>query len=254
MIGHSLDDALRWVDAVHVLDNGSTDGTWELLEEYAAREPRIVLAGRHEEQPFRDGIRALAVQDVLADAEPGDWWARVDADEFAIDDPREILAGVAPELDVVHGVFVEYFFTEVELRAWEVDADAYLAGWTPQTLRHYLAMWAEIRFVRHRPGVPWRSSWPVGSREAPAAPERVRFRHLQYRSPPQIERRVRARVESTVEGSFEHEKADPWSATGRPEDLYFREPAPEDPLWKRRVMRSDSLHFDAGDGVYVIEC
>src|SRR6185503_20432428 len=53
IVGHALDTALEWADDVHVLDNGSGDGTWELLQDYASREPRVVLVGRDEEV-FRD--------------------------------------------------------------------------------------------------------------------------------------------------------------------------------------------------------
>ena len=107
--------------------------------------------------------------------------------------------------------------------------------------------------MRHRPKVSWRGGWPRGINGRPGAPQRLRLRHYQYRSPPQIERRVRARLERSEGEAFKHEKAASWSATGRREDLLFGTPAPGDPLWKSRVLRSDALHFDAHDGDYVID-
>jgi glycosyltransferase involved in cell wall biosynthesis len=249
IIVQCLDTAFTWADVIHILDNGSTDGTWELLQEYAAREPRLVLEGRWEKK-FSGPLRGEVVNQATTDAQEGDWWSRVDADEFIIDEPREILARLPADIGVVHGVFIEYYFTEVELRAYEADPEGYRANWTPDTMRYYTAMWAETRFVRHRPGARWDAAWPAWARTAQVAPERVRFRHFQYRFPEQMERRIRVRLEESADDVFKHEKVASWAAK---EELVFPDAGPREPLWKGRVLRSDALRFDARDGHYEID-
>jgi hypothetical protein len=251
IIGYNLDAALRWADAIHVLDNGSTDGTWEILQDYAAREPRVVVAGRYEGK-FDNRLRGEVANRAAASARSGDWWCRLDADEFYVDDPREFLSDIPSRFGVVWNLSIQYCFTDVDLRAYEADPAGYVANWSPEMIRYYRASWSERRFVRHRPDVPWDGAWPRGSAKLGVAPQRIRLRHYQYRSPPQIERRLWTRITHTGEDRFRHEKRWPnWE--GATERLMFPETAPGDPLWKSRVFRSETCEFDAHDGRYVID-
>jgi glycosyltransferase involved in cell wall biosynthesis len=259
IIGYNLDAALRWADAIHVLDNGSTDGTWEILQDYAAREPRVVVAGRYEGK-FDNRLRGEVANRAAASARSGDWWCRLDADEFYVDDPREFLSDIPSRFGVVRNVSITYYFTDVDLRAYEADPAGYVANWSPEMIRYYRANWSERRFIRHRPDVPWDGAWPHGSGELGVALPRIWLRHYQYRSPPQIERRLQTRITHTAEDSFPHEKRHPrtlekiWPTSERAtEILLFPETAPGDPLWKSRVVRSEKCHFDALDGRYVID-
>jgi glycosyltransferase involved in cell wall biosynthesis len=49
IILETLDNALRFCDSIYVLDNGSTDGSWELICEKAKSDLRVVIAGGNEE-------------------------------------------------------------------------------------------------------------------------------------------------------------------------------------------------------------
>lgn len=252
VVRHTLDAATGWAHAIYVLDNGSTDGTWELLQEYAARSPQVVLVGR-EFGHFRNALRGRVANAVRASASEGDWWCRLDADEIYVDDPRALLARVGSRYQIVNSLSIDYLFTDEDLVAYEADPGAYTERWEPGRQRHYLAYWSEPRFIRHFPSREWVGAWPSGWKSMRVAPERVRIRHYQYRSPPQIDRRLGTRVSNTEAGAFPHEKAPVWNPTGRLSDLLFRGGGVGGEPWRTRVVRASALHRDTGEDDYRIE-
>ena len=42
IIGQCLDHAMRWADEVYVFDTGSVDNAWEIVQEFASRDKRVV--------------------------------------------------------------------------------------------------------------------------------------------------------------------------------------------------------------------
>jgi glycosyltransferase involved in cell wall biosynthesis len=252
ILGHTLNAALAWAHAIYVCDNDSTDGTWELLQEYARRYPQITLLERHS-GIFSDSLRGDLVNQLTTDARNIDWWSRLDADEIHVLDPRAFLNRINSAHSVVYSTFVEYFFTDLDLAVYEDDPDRYVAEWTPSVPKYYLARWSEQRFVRHQPGKRWAGAWPAGFDNLAGAPERLITRHFQYRTPPQIQRRVRNRLTFTKEHAFLHEKAAAWSPTGRAEDICFRATGLDQPRWRSRVVRANALHFDDGSGRFHID-
>lgn len=253
ILGFALDSALAWAHAIYVLDNGSSDGTWDLLERYSERHPQVVLVGR-DSGIFRNAMRGEVVNRVSHDAKPGDWWCRLDADELYVGDPMPVLRRTPDEFDLVYKASIEYFFTDRDLAAYEADPGGYVDEWTPDRLRYYAAWWSEIRFVRHFPGVVWDGAWPRGVRNMKGADDRVLARHYPHRSPPQIQRRLETRIGRTEESSFRHEKVPVWNPLGRDSDLVYPSVGDSDePLWKSRVYRADALNYDAGDGKYQVD-
>jgi glycosyltransferase involved in cell wall biosynthesis len=249
IFAHTLDAALTWADTIYALDNGSTDGTWELLQDYARRHTQIVVVGRTYDR-FRNSLRSDVANQYLEQARKGDWWCRLDADELYVDNPREFLARVPRRQQVVYAIYANYFFTEVDVERYQQNPNAYLRNWTPQHLRFYTTNYSDPRFVRHVPGIEWVDSWPRGIWELAPARERILMRNYDYRSPPQIERRVRIRTQHTEERSFLHEKLEVWAPIGLgTEHLVF--PPTEHrhhQLWQTRVVRSSALIEDNGQG------
>src|SRR4051794_22172950 len=128
IIEQSLTAALQWADAVYVLDNDSTDGTWEILRRLAAEDARVELMGRHA-GPFSNALRTQIVARMARRARLGDWWAWLDADEFFLDDPRPLLRQVGLQYGVIHSASIEYFFTDRDLAEYEADPARYVATW-----------------------------------------------------------------------------------------------------------------------------
>lgn len=262
IIKSALRDALSWCDRIFVLDNGSTDGTWQILQELAAITPAVVLLGRHS-RPFGVGIRSEIFNAARAGAKAGDWWCRLDADEFYIDDPRTFLSEVPRRFGIVWSASVAYYFTDEDAARYRADP-SHFSDSTPvqERLRYYLCHWSEIRFMRHHR----RLSWPHGSAEG--WPEnmgsllrhyplrRIKLRHYAYRSPAQIEQRLVTRSTATRFGSFKHERWRDWAAKINPaaignalaESVYEDVPS----SWESRIVPAEHLDYDYRDQRYVI--
>jgi hypothetical protein len=138
----------------------------------------------------------------------------------------------------------QYYFTDVDLCAYEADPPGWLARPAAQRLRHYRNNHGERRFFRHEARMHWTAS-ARPDRSPIVFPERIRLRHLQYRSPEQITRRLSHR-RATGGGAFAHEKD---SKLGLflpcPPELSDQEP------WRERVADSALLDLDRGDGLLV---
>ena len=199
MIVETLVHAARWCDRIFVFDNGSTDGTWEKVLDLARLEPRVVPF-RQAAVPFRNSLRREVFTAFRAEAQPGDWWCVLDADELYIDDPRAFLAAVPRGHHVVWGAYFQHYFTDEDERRQTANPLAYPPH-TPaeQALRYFRCDYSEVRFYRHRPGLVWQDG---------SAPRhlgvvhlrRIRFKHYQYRSPAQIHLRLATRQLAMQQG------------------------------------------------------
>ena len=255
VIKQTLTAAAAWSDAVYVFDNGSEDGTWEAVLELAAADSRIV-PDRRDSTPYSPNLRRVLFDAHRAEASNGDWWCVLDADEFYIDDPRAFLAQVPRRFDEVWAASFEYYFTEKDVDRYTRDPTLY-GDDVPveQKLRYYLNNWSEPRFFRYESGLVWATdAWPV--RLGPAYPRRIRLKHFQYRSPPQIEKRIRTRRAAMERGRFLHEMLPAWTEAVpafRSTDFMTSDVRNVPESWKDRVMDSALLIEDHPDADYVVD-
>ena len=265
ILRQGLQAARTWCDAIYVFDNGSTDGTWEQVQELARHDPAII-PWKQEAVPFRDGLRAEIFHAFANRAQPGDWWARLDPDEFYVDDPRAFLTRVPASVGCVWDASLSYYFSTEEACRYYADP-AQFADEVPITekCRHYFNHWSEVRFVRHEAMEPWEGieGWPE------QLPPRVRShsrrilcRHFPYRSPKQIELRIATRAASALSGTvFSHEAVKDWRATVDPTAIqqhqwknvqYASDHTEMELGWESRVIDATHLVFDAHDGRFVL--
>lgn len=223
-----LQDALRWAEAVYVYDNGSSDDTWDKVQ--ALRSERII-PWKQEDAPFQEALRAEIFQAFRHRAREGDWWCQLDADEFYLDNPREFLAQVPPRMHAVWALFLEYYLTHQDLE--RIDFGQPMETLLKE-LRYYRACHAEPRFFRHRDRLVWRLDSGRPTHLGLVYPDWIRLRHYKYRSPEQIQRRLDTRREARRRGFPGWEHA-----------------AQED--WREKIVGAGQLHFDAGDGRFLID-
>jgi hypothetical protein len=205
VLEESIRAAARWSDGIFIADNGSDDDTPAIIDRLATRHSNVFNAGPITE-PFTDDMRGKVFRRVSGVSRRGDWWCKLDADEFFIDDPKEFIARLPRETDTVWGSFFTFYFTEDDLRRYESDPARFLATPTTERLRHYRNNESEIRLVKHTFPLIWYNEWPRF--RCAASPQRIRVAHYRYRSPEQILRRlgVRRQVAARTRGGlFPHE-------------------------------------------------
>jgi hypothetical protein len=216
-----IEECLRrssvWCDRIFVYDGASTDGTWEKVQ--AMANDRIVAA-RCDDKVWDDSLRAEIFEQFRHEARDGDWWCRLDADEFYIDEPRDFLAARAPLHHSVWGLKFEYYLTDEELALMPEGRAP--AGESP------------VDYLRHRARLHWGLKASAPTHVGLTSPGLIRFRHLPYRSPEQISRRLKQRLKSVADG---HVNAGGWDAI-------------VDDWEKMGYRNASDLYLDAGDGNY----
>jgi glycosyltransferase involved in cell wall biosynthesis len=192
IIAKSLQEASQWADKIFVLDNGSTDGTWEIVQSLASDK---IVPYKQDSSPFNDGIRAQVFQAFQHLATEGDWWCfRLDADEFYIDNPVDFLAKVPKNHHFVAADSVQFRLTREDF------AD----GKSPQGIEdiryHDKKTWSETRFFRHRVGMDWPLTMDRPRHMGVLHSRHIKLRHYQFRSLDQIRNRVAVRAEARKSG------------------------------------------------------
>ena len=191
VIAQTLKAAADWCDHIYVYDNGSDDSTWEEVQDLAKDYSQIV-AYKQEDKPFRDALRAEIFKAYRHRSNHGDWWCRLDADEFYIEDPRAFLAKVPRKYEVVWTANLSFYFTDRDAALYREDPSRY-ADYVPveHKCRYYINHWSEARFFRYSSGLIWEEQnggYPSQTQGAHVYPVRIKLKHFAYRSPEQIER------------------------------------------------------------------
>lgn len=194
IIAASLTDACRWSDKIIVVDNGSTDGTWETIIELAKTHSQVIPWLRYE-GPFHIGLRSKAFKAFRHELTSRDWWCvRLDADEFYPGDVRSFLASVPRLYRTVKKESTDYALTnELQQIALPVKRK-------------------ERRFMRHSALLCWLERWRYPHPWGRVWKQCIPVNHYQYRSPEQMAKRFATRQQAKSEGcgSFHHEQGESW--------------------------------------------
>ena len=82
ILAQSLQHLLAWADAIYVFDTGSLDETWDIVQQFAAKDKRVVPLRRDQVFFSELRLRGWIFHQVRRHMRQGDWFLRVDADEF----------------------------------------------------------------------------------------------------------------------------------------------------------------------------
>lgn len=213
IIKECLDHLLEWADHVHVYETGSIDGTWELIQQFSEKDPRVQIRTR-EAVWFNDAAnRAWLFHVSRKHMREGDWIARVDADEFYHEAPpdfvRERLRG--RESSVYYQLY-DFCLTTGDMEMADRSAPVV------DRLRWYrVDSYAEPRLFRYRDTMSWPSVASFPRNAGYLSRARIPIRHYPHRSPEQMARKcaIRSFMMSNEKnrGVWKHADLHHWSTT-----------------------------------------
>src|SRR3989442_7050451 len=202
IIAQTLTYALRHCTKIFVIDNGSTDESWNIVQSLSKQYPQIVPLLQIYE-PYSEGQRALAYNKYHSELSDQDWWLILDADEFLAEDPRPVIQrAMRDNADIIQTWQIQFLYTDVDYKDW-------LEGRDSRDLpifvrrRYYNINWQEARLFRNNPAQPWdiKNSKFVPDGLTKVCRRRILNRHYQYRDPEQIQQRLALRLGHS---SFRH--------------------------------------------------
>jgi hypothetical protein len=210
VIQEIFEKALQWCTHIYVLDNGSTDATVAIVRQLEKATGRVTFAGYNTEL-YSEALRGILFNRYRSAMSDSDWWCRLDADEIYIDNPVTFLPGVPRAHHLVFSASFQFYFTEEDAKAWEREPDRMKSQSVEERMHYYICNHSEPRFFRHRDRLIWNDG-AFPKHVGVVHPHRIRLKHYQYRSPAQIETRLRVRQETIARGfrGWGHDSGQRW--------------------------------------------
>jgi hypothetical protein len=198
VIGQCLGELLKWADAIYIFDTGSVDDTWDIIRDWAARDNRVKPL-RRDFVYFSDAcLRAWIFHHVRQDMRNGDWFLRVDADEFYhVPPPEFVKTRLRPHETIAWYQVYDFRLTESEVKAWEEGRETKVDRRRPiEERRRWFTprFYTEPRLCRYRESMRWPASTSFPYSAGFLARERLPIRHYPHRDPAQLDRRCRLRA------------------------------------------------------------
>lgn len=204
-----LEHAREWAEKIFILDNGSTDGTWEILQNYNSEK---IVVWKRDPRTFSNSLRGDLFRNFKDEASFGDWWCvRTDIDEFYLDNPREFLSSVPPMYNVVKKKSLEFCLTKTDYKEKEFTGEFVKDKDKIEFVKPFL--WSEVRFIRHTPTLRWKKGKGSPQVAGLVYNPKILCSHYQSRSPQQIEKRFINRntaKANTKEKIFAHVSSGNW--------------------------------------------
>jgi hypothetical protein len=216
VIADCLTHLLTWIDGLLILDLGSVDKTWDIVNDFAARDKRII-PWIHKPIIYNDNLRSMMFDHFRTRFRNGDWVLRLDADEFYHVTPPDFVKQRLGALETA--VSLQWYFfrlTTGEVADYEsgkVDLMEDRKRSITDRRRFYkISEYAEPRMFKYRRTVQWPEFISFPYNAGFVARERIPIRHYPHRDPLQMERRVklRAAMMKLKAHAGKHWKIDDW--------------------------------------------
>jgi len=198
IVGQCITAIAEWADAIYVLDTGSLDQTWEIVQERALTDKRIVPMRKEAVYFSETRLRGHMFDVSREQMRDGDWFLRVDADEFHHISPPEFVRNCMQKHETVaYHQYYDFRLLQSEVDAWECGKETLADRARPiaERRRHYtISTYAEPRLCRYRSAMKWPETVSFPFNAGFVANERLPIRHYPHRDPEQLKRRCRLRA------------------------------------------------------------
>ncbi len=198
IIGQSLRHLLTWADAIYVFDTGSVDDTWEIVQDFAGKERRVIPLKKDAVLFSDPGIRGWMFHQARKNMREGYWFLRVDADEFHhIPPPEFVKTRLCRHETIVWHQYYDFRLTASEVKAWEAGKETVADRQHPiEERRRWFTPsdYSEPRLCRYRETMEWPASRSQPYNAGYVASERLPIRHYPHRDPEQLRRRCQLRA------------------------------------------------------------
>ena len=198
IVGQCLRKALQWADAIYVFDTGSLDNTWEIVQDFAGNDKRVVPIRKEPVYFSETRLRSYMFHIARQKMRAGDWFLRVDADEFHHISPPEFVKNWMREHETVaYHQYYDFRLLQSEVDAWNREEETLQDRQRPieERRRHYtISRYSEPRLCRYREAMQWPPTVSFPFNAGFVARDRLPIRHYPHRDPVQLERRCRLRA------------------------------------------------------------
>lgn len=228
IIGQCLQHLLAWADAIYVFDTGSVDETWDVVRDFAEKEKRVIPLKKDAVYFSETLLRGWLFHQARQKMRDGDWFLRVDADEFHhIPPPEFVKTRMRRHETIAHHQYYDFRLTESEVIAWELGKEG-LANRrrSIEDRRRWFtpSRYSEPRLCRYRDTMQWPPTVSFPFNAGFVARARLPIRHYPHRDPVQLARRCKLRAlmmrDPAHDGrSFCHWNEGEWRKLVMPNDL-----------------------------------
>ncbi|MES2505728.1 MAG: glycosyltransferase family 2 protein [Verrucomicrobiota bacterium] len=227
ILAQTLNHALAWADSIWVYDTGSVDCSWEIVQEAAARDKRVIPVDKAPVFFSETHLRPYLFDLARRQMEEGDWFLRMDADEFHHVSPRDFVTQMMrPHETLAYHQYFDFRLLKSEAEAWGEGGETVADRSRPieERRRNYtVSVYSEPRLCRYRTTMKWPAGISFPFNAGYVARERLPIRHYPHRDPLQLQRRCRLRAlmmgDPTHDGqSYLHWLEDDWKSLLTPDD------------------------------------
>ena len=198
IIGQCLNHMLTWADAIYVFDTGSVDQTWEIIQDLASKDKRVMPLKKDPVYYSENRLRGWLFQQARQYMKNGDWFLRVDADEFHhIPPPEFVKTRLKSHETIVYHQYYDFCLLASEVAAWEAGKETLADRDRPIAERRRWftpSIYSEPRLCRYRETMQWPITVSFPYNAGFVARERLPIRHYPHRDPRQLERRCLLRA------------------------------------------------------------
>jgi hypothetical protein len=183
----------EWADGIFILDTGSVDNTWKLINEYSKTCSKILWKQQLPVYYTESAVRGLLFNVARKFMKEGDWFLRVDADEFHDISPRIIVSKHLQTFESV--VWHQYFNFELLMNEVDNLQDQYAIlkeRTRPISQRrcwYTISEYSEPRMFKYRKSMKWPDVRSQPFNGGIRAKVRLPIRHYPHRDPLQLRKR-----------------------------------------------------------------